>query len=344
MLLNADERILSSGITAMRASAGHFVVGTSPEMRSLDRVITDVATTDIPVLLAGESGTGKEVVAMEIHRRSRRQNEPFMKCNCGGLTAESLSAHLAAKQDTRGRDGVGGTVFLDEISQLDAANQTRLLHLLPDGDGVPAERCLGARVISATTRNIEEEMRAGRFREELFYRINGMYLRLPPLRHRKEDIPLLLDCFFKKYASLFGRLEPRLGQATLELLMQHNWPGNVRELENVARKFVALGDEQLALSDFVAGSAPVATPVASPVAEAVPAPAGRSGLRSLKEASREASRKTERELILKALEHTRWNRKRTARELQISYKALLYKLKQLGLDGTKDSDPAEEMG
>src|SRR5262249_49346421 len=155
--------------------------------------------------------------------------------------------------------------------------------------------------------NLEEEMHAGRFRQDLYYRINGVSLRLPALRHRKEDIPGLLDFFLKKYASVFGRLKPRLGAEAMAQLLQHSWPGNVRELENFARKIVALGDEQLAFSDLwtrTVGPAPEA-PTLKPAA-AASAPS-----RPLKEVAREASRKAERELILSSLERTHWNRKRT---------------------------------
>jgi two-component system response regulator AtoC len=177
-------------------------------------------------------------------------------------------------------------------------------------------------------------MRSGRFREELYYRINGVNLRLPPLRQRKDDISGLLDFFLKKYASLFGRPEPQLSSATVDLLLRYSWPGNIRELENVARKIVALGNEQLAVSDLSIGIAPKA-------AESAPDSSfgnGHATGQSLKQASREASRHAEREMILKQLERTHWNRKKTARDLQISYKALLYKLKQLGLDGSSNGN------
>ena len=179
-------------------------------------------------------------------------------------------------------------------------------------------------------------MQSGSFREELYYRINGVQLRLPPLRNRKEDIPGMLDFFLMKYASLFGRPTPRLSTPTMELLLHHAWPGNIRELENFARKMVALGNEQLATHDLTAGDVPKHS-------DPVPIPAKLSGIeyppgQSLKKAAREASRHAERAMILNQLERTRWNRKRTARELQISYKALLYKLKQLGLDGSDHMD------
>jgi two-component system response regulator AtoC len=195
-------------------------------------------------------------------------------------------------------------------------------------------------------------MHRGRFREELYYRINGVLLRLPPLRNRKEDIPALLDFFLKKYASLFARPVPEVSPGGMQLLLDHSWPGNIRELENVARKMVAFGDEQLALHDLSAvkplkSSEALPRHANSSSSSSISRPSSPSKLlrndaspiRSLKEAAREASRHAERTLILSQLERTHWNRKRTARELQISYKALLYKLKQLGLVG---SSPVEE--
>jgi len=294
-----------------------FVCGESGAMRALERVIADIAPTSIPVLLTGESGTGKEAVAMRIHRLSRRARGPFVKLSCAGLRVESL---IGSGYRNAGKgDGahLSGSVLLDEVSELEPACQPKLLHTLPDN---PAETSSAPRIISATRRNLEEEMRAGRFREELYYRINGVCLRLPPLRHRREDVPALADYFLHKYAGQFARPRAALSGPGLRALQEHPWPGNVRELENVMRKLAALGDEGLALADL--GSGPVE-------------PAGGNGNGSgvsLKETARAASRQAERELILKVLGRTRWNRKRAAQELQISYKALLYKLKQIGLE------------
>jgi two-component system response regulator AtoC len=190
------------------------------------------------------------------------------------------------------------------------------------------------RVISSTTRNLEEEMKSGRFQEELYYRINGVHLRLPPLRDRSEDIPALLEFFFKKYASLFERSEPKISDATMSLLLRHSWPGNIRELENVARKIVALGDEHLATHDLSVGNGSKAPDPHTGVSRISATVYSHVPTRSLKEAARAASRVAERAMILDQLERTHWNRKKAARELQISYKALLYKLKQLGLDGS----------
>ncbi len=335
MVIQTDENLISLGNIGARAGLNqYYVQGTSPAMRALERTIADIAPTEIPVLLVGESGTGKEVVALEIHRLSRRWNEAFVKCGCAGLSADSLVTRLQSVENNGGEGTAGGgSLFLDEISHLESASQARLLNLLPDGNGNPSAGCHSVRIICSTTRNLEDEMRNTRFREELYYRISGVQLRLPPLRNRKEDIPALLDFFLKKYASLFGRPEPQPSAGIMHLLLGYTWPGNIRELENVARKMVALGDEQLAVHDLANGNAAKSSesaPVPARAPRTDPAP-----VRSLKEAAREASRHAERALILSQLERTHWNRKRTARELQISYKALLYKLKQLGLDGTE---------
>lgn len=308
------------------AHNGHhvYIAAVSPAMRAVERVIADIAPTDIPVLLVGESGTGKEVIAAHIHRLSPRREQPFTKITCAALTPDFFNG----RQRSAGHDGreslpFWGTVLFDEIIELDPSSQSKLLHALPDGDAVPARGSSapqGSRVICTTSRNLEEEMRLGHFREELYYRINGVTLRLPPLRHRREDIPQLVDFFLTKHSALFGRPQPQLSAHAVALLCEYNWPGNVRELENVIKKAVALGDERAAIADL--RIAPAEHAPAAAHSEAV----------SLKEAARAASRQAERELILRVLGRTRWNRKRAAQELRISYKALLYKLKQIGLD------------
>ncbi len=310
----------------------HFFVG-GPATRELERIITEIAPTEIPVLLVGESGSGKEVAALRIHQLSRRSHEQFLKLSCATLAAEALEQPLRVSEKGNGIQVLAraGTIFLDEICDLDPAIQPKVLHVLPDGDAVPDGHCLRARLISASGRNLEEEIRAGRFREELYYRLNGVCLRLPPLRQRKEDIPALVDFFLAKYSTLFGRSKPTFSSETLDRLIGYSWPGNIRQLENAVKKVVAVGDERLALGDLETfGSS--AKPPNDVVANF-----------SLKQAARAASRQAERELILKTLERTRWNRKRAAKELQISYKALLYKLKQIGLEDSAESlSPREE--
>jgi two-component system response regulator AtoC len=304
-----------------------FVHLISPSVRPLERIIAEIAPTNIPVLIIGESGSGKEVIALRIHRLSNRGNEPFVKLTCARLTVKDLD-HLLGGKKAAGivkRLSDAGTVFLDEVSDLELPCQPKMLYVLPDGDAGSHDPCLQARIISSSSRNIEEEIRTGRFREELYYRLNGVCLRLPPLRHRKEDIPAFVDFFLNKYARQLGRPKPVFSSKAMGRFLDYPWPGNIRQLENGVRNIVALGDERLALGDLELIGADGGS--------------GSEAIRkfSLKEAARAASHQAERELILKALQRTHWNRKRAARELQISYKALLYKVKQIGMEDKAES-------
>jgi len=309
----------STGFFTTPASDNHiYLRAVSSAMRAIEQVIADIAPTDIPVLLVGESGTGKDVVGLHIHRLSPRRQKSFRKVICSSLTPEAqfpsdtnIQSHLLGSG--------GGTLFLDEVSELSPAAQSHLLQALSEGERSSGEG-LGERLVCATSRNLEEQMRAGRFREELYFRINGVCLRLPPLRHRQEDLAGLAEYFLGKYATQFERPQPALSTRALGRLHEHTWPGNIRELENSMKKLVVLGDERMAVADLGAAAE-----------EAQPHGNGSTGV-SLKEAARAASRHAERELILKVLARTRWNRKRAALELKISYKALLYKLKQIGLE------------
>lgn len=309
----------SNGLFSTPTPENHtYLLAVSSAMRAIEQVIADIAPTDIPVLLVGESGTGKDVVGLHIHRLSLRREQPFRKVICSSLTPEALF-QPEANNPSHPLGAGGGTLFLDEVSDLSPAAQSHLLHALSAGE-VSTGEGLGERLICATSRNLEEQMRAGRFREELYFRINGVCLRLPPLRHRQEDLSGLAEYFLAKYAAQFERPQPSLSTRALGFLHEHTWPGNIRELENSMKKLVVLGDERLAVADL------------GPAAEeGQPNGNGSSGI-SLKEAARAASRQAERELILKVLARTRWNRKRAALELKISYKALLYKLKQIGLE------------
>jgi two-component system response regulator AtoC len=292
-------------------------------MLTLEAVLSEIAPTNIPVLLVGECGTGKQMFAQRIHQLSER-SEPLIKVSCAGMRAESFASELGLDTGDESEFGRNaGTAFFDEISELDAACQRNLLYALPDGEAKPRRGILMARLISTTSRNLDEEMKAGRFRRELYYRINGVCVRLPALRERTEDIPHLSDYFLVKHCAQLGRMRSRLSAKAIDAFMNYSWPGNIRELENVVKKIVALNDEELALSELV--STRNATDAAVPVAVD-------TQTRSLKVASKAASREAERELILKALGRTRWNRKRAAQDLQISYKSLLYKLKQIGLE------------
>ena len=301
----------------------YFVEAISPAMRSLEQMIANVAATDLPLLVVGESGTGKGAVALHIHRRSQRRNEPFTKIVCGALTPEFFETLRRGLERDNGHEGTSGigTLFLDEVFELAIPCQASLLHAFPDGEMTPRAHSLGTRVISATGRTLkglEEALHQGSLRKDLFYRLNGVCLRLPPLRERKEDIPGLVEFLLRKDASLIGRPQPSLSSQALQTLQEYSWPGNIRELENIVKRIVVLGNDS-PVSDL--RSLVTETRYLNGDTEKL----------SLKQAGRTASRQAEKELILKVLTRTHWNRKRAAMQLQISYKALLYKLRQMGL-------------
>ena len=296
-----------------------FVFGQGPAIQALNTMVADIARTDIAVLLIGESGSGKEVYARLIHRLSGLKEAQLKKISCATLDPGRLLGQVQDCLRTGAEDHGSSSLFLDGVEELDLACQRVLLSLLPDGERNGESRQLTARLISSTTRNLEKDSEAERFRRELYFRISGVCLRLPPLRNRKEDIPALMECFLTRHAAELKKSAPVLSTEMTALMASYSWPGNIRELENVAKKIVAVGDAQVALDDLRA--APQRFP------QVIDGPR----VCSLKVAARAASRSTERELILKALERTQWNRKRAARELQISYKALLYKIRQTGL-------------
>jgi two-component system response regulator AtoC len=306
------------------ADAG-LVRGQTAGVRSLNALVEEIAQTDIPVLLVGESGTGKEVYARLIHRLSGQGEAPLKKVSCAALDAGRLLGEVKEEclAGNASREASPRTLFLDGVHELDAVCQRALLSLLPDGEPKGGTGKTIPRFISSTSRNLEKEIEAGRFRRELYFRINGVVLRLPPLRERKEDIPALLEYFFQKHSIELKKNTPELRGEALKLLESYDWPGNIRELENLAKRIVAVGDPALALADLRA------TRVAVHVND------DNRRASSLKVASRAASRHAERELIQNALERTHWNRKRAAQDLQISYKSLLYKIKQTGLEGKK---------
>jgi two-component system response regulator AtoC len=304
------------------SSDSGFVFGNSSAIQGLNRVIEEIARTDIPVLLMGESGTGKEVYTRLIHRLSRHSHRPLIKLSCRALEPAEFLAQLRICLGTEAEDAPDSlrTLFLDGIDELDMACQKALLSMLPDGEHEKNGNGL-VRLITSASWNLEKEVDGGRFRKELFFRINGVSLRLPPLRERKEDIQALLEYFLEKHAAEIHREVPTLSKEESESLTTYNWPGNIRELENFARKISMFGHTREAMEEL--RSMPK-------IASMLP---GESQTTSLKVVARAASRQAERELIREALERTHWNRKRAAQQLNISYKSLLYKIKQTGLEG-----------
>lgn len=311
---------LPTGLPREPSNTG-FVPGHSPAIKKLNAIVAEIALTNIPVLLLGESGTGKDVYGRVIHQLSRQRATPLKKVNCRAAEPREVLEVLKSSLRVSDGDSQGGrgTVFLDGIDELDLERQKLLLELFPDEE-TDEKNPSRFRIISSTLCNLEKEVESGRFRPELYFRINGVCLRLPPLRDRKEDIFPLMEHFLAKHAEELGREVLLLSDTEKELLGTHDWPGNVRELENLARKVVLLGDSRRAIDEL----RELPTLERSDVKEPQGVP--------LKVAARTASRRAERDLIAKALDRTHWNRKRAARELQISYKSLLYKIKQTGLE------------
>jgi two-component system response regulator AtoC len=289
----------------------------------LNLLVEEIALTNIPVLLMGESGTGKGVYGKAIHRLSKNRHIPLKRVSCRVAEHPEL---LALKSDLKEREENSGnatrTLFLDGVDELDFESQKILLSFLPDGE-MDENHSNRVRLIASSSRNLKKEIESGRFRRELYFRINGVCLRLPPLRDRREDIPLFVGRFLAKHAAELGRETPALNAQEMEFLAKYDWPGNLHEVENFARRIVLLGDSGKAIQELE------------------PMPRLEPTLRepwsfSLKAAARTASRNAERDLIAKALEQTHWNRKRAAQQLQISYKSLLYKIKQTGLEGKRE--------
>lgn len=283
-----------------------WVESVSAGMRTVEAVIRELSQNDVPMLVVAERGSGKAAAAARIHELSSRVAEPFRAYQGREVSVQMLAA----------REGQGGTVYLQEVGDLTAALQKELVRQIGlQGSGDSQRRV--PRFICGTSRELEPEVKAGKFREDLYYGISGVCLRLPPLRQRKEDIPLLRDWFLSAAARDFCRDVPALSPETKNFFLEYNWPGNIRELKDAARAIVALGDETLAMGGL----------------RSLLRRVGGNGEKiSLKDAARAASREAEREIILQVLTRTRWNRRRAAQELQISYKALLYKLKQIGYE------------
>jgi two-component system response regulator AtoC len=295
-----------------------FVYGVSPTMQTVNEMAAEIARTDIPVLIFGESGTGKDAYARLTHRLSLKSEMRLQKIDCATFDPTQLTTQMRqSSQDLLPREAYG-TIYFDNVQELDVASQRALLSLLPDEQSSDRKEEKCCRVISSTPRSLESEVEEGRFRRELYFRLNGACLRLPPLRERAEDIPALVEHFLSKHAAHLKRKKPPVGNKAMQDLVAYHWPGNIRELENLARKIVVFGDVQMVLSDLHSAWISDHTPTES------------GSQASLKVAARTASKRAERELIMQALERTHWNRKRAARELQISYKSLLYKIKQIG--------------
>lgn len=325
------------------------LIGEDPALHRVRYLVERVAATDATVLLRGESGSGKEVVATLIHRLSCRRRAPLVKLNCAAIPSELLESELfgyepgaftgaAKKKAGKFELAHRGTILLDEISELHPHLQAKLLHILQDGNfsrlGAEANVTVEARVLAASNADLEAAVASGRFRADLFYRLNVVCIRLPPLRERPADIPLLFDFIRAKHAAHYGKDAPPLSPLGLTRLQQYPWPGNVRELENFVKRFLILGSEAQALEELLVpaklGMAALRENLAAP-AWPVPVLASNGSL-SLLQIGRQAAREAERAAMLNALDQAHWNRRQAARMLKISYKALHNKLREMKQD------------
>jgi two-component system response regulator AtoC len=348
------------------ASDGAGQVTVSAAMERVWALVLRVADTDAPVLLAGESGVGKDVVARRIHAASRRAVHPFVKINCAALPGELLESELfghekgsftGAHADKPGKFELAhkGTIFLDEIGEMAPRLQAKLLQVLQDEEfyrvGGTRSRHVDARVVVATNRDLEEELAHGRFREDLYYRLNVVGIRVPPLRERKEDIAPLVRHFVEKYLQRYAGGLARVPDELMERFQDHDWPGNVRELENLVRRLVVLKDPATVLSELplprTGASAPPRAGPVTPEANDAVAPSQsrhRAPLADdapLKEVGKRAAQIAERQAILGALTRTGWNKRKAAARLRISYKAVLYKIKDCDIVDPREASRME---
>jgi len=314
-------------------SFGHMV-GKSKIMLKVFRLAGKVARHATTVLVTGESGTGKELVARGIHRESPRAARPFVAINCGAIPENLIESELfgyrkgaftGADRNKKGlfSEADGGTLFLDEIGELPAPMQVKLLRVLQEGEirpiGSSGVEKVDVRIIAATAKNLAEEVAAGRFREDLFYRLNVVHVTVPPLRERKEDIPLLCDCFLKKYNIQLKSGVQGISPAALRRLVDYPWPGNVRELENTIERTMIFAEKKIILPEDL--------------------PHGLAGIKQERRLDdffhtfslKKAQKQMERSLILRTLEATGWNKSKAARLLEISYPSLLKKIKDYSL-------------
>ena len=305
------------------------ILTSNPQMLRIIDIARHVASTDVPVLILGESGVGKEVVASFIHEQSNRSDGPFVKVNCAALPHELLESELFGYE--RGaftgaiRDKMGkfeqadkGTLLLDEIGEMSPHLQAKLLHVLQDAEfsrlGGKKPVRVNVRVLAATNKKLKEAVLKGEFRNDLYFRLNVIKFEVPPLRDRREDIPLLCTHFVEKYRERYQSPVQQFPKDLIEAFLRYDWPGNVRQLENVVKRYLILPDADIA-SELKGNNQEQVVPV-------------HTGNVSLKEVAGHAAEMAEKEVVLRVLEETGWNRKESARRLKISYKALRNKLKK----------------
>jgi len=310
----------------------------SPPMRSIREVLEQISDTDVTVLIQGESGSGKEIVARAAHRLSTRREGPFVKVNCAALPPDLLESELfgyergaftgaVSRKPGKFEAADRGTIFLDEIGEMSPALQESRFTRLGGNEDVQVEM----RVVCATNRDLELMVRAGTFREDLFFRLNVVTVRIPPLRERREELAALVDAFLTRYSVRYGKSRPRLSQRLQRALERYAFPGNVRELENMMKRIVVLGSESSVLQDLL-GSERRGAGDTSSLEALLSELEATAGDLPLREVGARAALEAERHAIENVLFHTNWNRKQAARLLSVSYKTLLQKIRECGLE------------
>jgi transcriptional regulator with PAS, ATPase and Fis domain len=337
------------------------LVGVSKNICRIRELIERVAETGLNTVVCGETGVGKELVVQSLYQKSDRVGKTFVKVNCAALPDSLLESEMfgyeqgaftGAEKRRRGKfeQANGGVLFLDEIGDMTLPLQSKLLHVLQGGDFTPlgSEKAVrtDAWVIAATNHDLEKDLKAGKFREDLYFRLSAIKIFIEPLRNRPEDIPYLIDYYIRKYKAEYNTKNlkaPR--QKTIDRLCAYGWPGNVRELQNMLKRLMILGDAEENINGLLGGASPAEEP-AGPRPDTVdPAPPRLFDSRelsdlstlSLKKMRKKAMDQVEREVISYVLEKTGWNRSKATKLLKISYKTLLYKIKDLGIQPPPDA-------
>ncbi|MCC6642435.1 MAG: sigma-54-dependent Fis family transcriptional regulator [Deltaproteobacteria bacterium] len=344
-----DQRDLDEERNRLVREAGEesAVAWESESMQRVLHVLEQIADTDVTVLIHGESGVGKEVVARAVHEHSTRAKRPFVKVNCAALPSDLLESELfgyergaftgaVARKAGKFEVAHTGTIFLDEIGEMSAGLQAKLLQVLQDASfcrlGSNQEIRVDVRVVTATNRKLEQMVAQGGFREDLFFRLNVVSIEIPPLRERREEIPGLIDRFLRRYSAKYRKPLPVLSTRMLRQLERHPFPGNVRELENMMKRIVVLGREEPVLEELMARGERRPEEARGDLEALLTELERTAGALPLREVGQRAALEAEREAIERVLHRTHWNRKQAARVLGVSYKTLLQKIRECGLE------------
>ncbi|HEU5342248.1 sigma-54 dependent transcriptional regulator [Edaphobacter sp.] len=313
-----------------------IVFGKTAAMQAVRNKLERVAETDVPVLIQGDSGTGKEICVRLLHALSLRARGSLVKVSCPAIPNTLLETELfgyekgaftGAMTTKLGRveQAHNGTLFLDEVGSLDLGVQSKLLQVLQDGTfvrvGGHEPRSIATRLVSASNTDLRNQVEDGTFRLDFLFRINAVTINLPPLRQRIADLPILIDYFIEHYAKVFHTTPELLSKSAVRLMQNYHWPGNIRQLENLIRSYVLIGSEEALVAELMPEEPH--SGIVTDIDLSVPV--------SLKNITKKATQDLERQIILKVLQENSWNRQKTAKWLQISYRSLLYKLSEAGM-------------